>query len=135
MRTFTLTDADEKKVEAFRKKQDKIWKKRQKSKNLDPFCCGPGITYTFSPTGIGTVVKVIHNGTNAILDIAITNIGKHERKGSHRIDRDVQRRIGHAEDQDLVKLGKPELSNASLQWRHKSPPVEPLMPMSGEASL
>jgi hypothetical protein len=71
MRTFILTDDDEKKVEKFRRQQDKVWKKKQKPVDIDPYygAIGGSMTYSFTPTNIGTVVKVEH-ATGAVLDIS-----------------------------------------------------------------
>jgi hypothetical protein len=53
-------------------KQDKLvdnWKKQQIEKSLSSSTIGGRWTYSFTPTSLGFVIKIIDNKTNEIFDI------------------------------------------------------------------
>lgn len=61
MTTFELTEDEEKKVDK--------WIKKQKKKDNSSFTLGERWTYSFTPTGIGIIKKVIDNKLGEELDI------------------------------------------------------------------
>lgn len=68
---FELTKEQEKQVKKFAKKQDKIWmaKNEKNSEFGHPYygAIGGSLSYTFTPTSIGTLISVKHT-TGAVLD-------------------------------------------------------------------
>ena len=75
---FKLTDEDMDKVTAWKLKQDQIvYEKQMKEKNSgiklagkpDYGAIGGSITYSFTPTGLGCIIKVKHEYTGAELDL------------------------------------------------------------------
>lgn len=64
MMVFKIDDADCATITKFMRKQDKLTKKRYKG------AAGGEYTYTFTPTGIGTAVRVINTVTGDVLDIS-----------------------------------------------------------------
>ena len=78
---FKLTEEDMEKVAAWNAEQDKIaYKKQMKQKNFgvklahflgkpDYGACGGSLTYSFTPTGLGCVIKVKHEYTGNELDL------------------------------------------------------------------
>ena len=63
MRTFHLTDEEEAKVQEFSKAQD------EKRGSSYYGAVGGGLTYSFTPTGLGCIVVIKHESTGAELDL------------------------------------------------------------------
>ena len=82
---FRLTEEEEIKVRAWKQEQDQITYEKQvkagkyssslsHAKGKPEYgAIGGELTYLFTPTGLGCIVKVIHGGTHAELDL--TDVG------------------------------------------------------------
>lgn len=60
---FSISDKEMDKLEAWEKKQD------TKSRKVHKDCTGGQYTYSFSPTGIGTTIRVENTITKEVIDI------------------------------------------------------------------
>lgn len=61
--TFTIPDSDKPVIDKFKKKQTKLEKGKAGT-------IGDNYTYSFTPTGIGIVVRITNNITKAVLDLS-----------------------------------------------------------------
>jgi len=82
MNIFSLDVEQIEKINTWAEEQDRIVLERQRRtmtpEEFDhltmngqyPYygAIGGGLTYSFTPTGLGVVVKITHNATNAVLD-------------------------------------------------------------------
>lgn len=66
---FDLTEQDHERISAWRKEQDEIVKRSQASIVPNYGAIGGELTYSFTPTSLGTVVKVKHGLTYNELDL------------------------------------------------------------------
>jgi len=67
---FHVTPEEQEKINAFIEEQDKIWQATKEGCECPHYgAIGGAYTYHFTPTSIGTVLKVENTVTGAVIDL------------------------------------------------------------------